>query len=339
MIPLRFLTAPTVLLFLGSSLLAQTIDAKGMLEGLQAIKQKQSASAKQQLAQTIADFTAASSDDGAALNFYIEAVRVTRFVGRVDADSAFSLWKKALVPRLNPSAIRTALRYTTITLQRAAGATDDQIFPVLLQYAQETQDDLPSLLARPQPPQNVPVGMQRSERRAERNAEGGLADGAVDIQQDPGERIMEQDVTENIFTRWYNIADQLSGLQNWANVPSDIDGMYKNFLLPYMRKNRDPRVLDYWDNRIITDRGAASQATAEFSVDRYNMTTRPALLWSRAEDEIVIGRRDQGITDMYGLVKAFPTHPDAGKWITELEGLLRTPPAVAATGSSPTTPQ
>jgi hypothetical protein len=150
---------------------------------------------------------------------------------------------------------------------------------------------------------------------------------------------MEEDVSQNVFAKWYTLGEQLGALQNWAMVPADIDGIYDKFLLPIMRKNRDPRILEYWDNKIISARGVASDATASFSTESYNLTTRPALLWSRAEDEIVIGRRDQGLSDMYSLVKSFPAHPDAAKWIAELEGLLTTPPAVAASGTAPATPQ
>jgi len=333
---MRFLLATAASLTLGSSLLAQTpgpIDVNAMLAGLQDLKQKQADSARHQLAQTISDFTAAYSDDAAALDFYIEAIRVTRFVGRDDADSTFDVWKKAMTPRLNAHAIATALRYTTLSLQRAAGGTDAQMFPVLFAYTEDTQAHLPSLLALPDAGDQPTPQRGYGERHGERNTEGGGPAGP-----DPGERIMEEDVSQNVFARWYDIGDELSQLKDWEPVPANVDAMYQKFLLPIMRKNRDPRLLQYWDNRIISERGVASSETAEFSSDHYNSTTRPALLWGRAEDEILIGQRDQGITDMYGLVKAFPAHPDAGKWITELEGLLAPPPAVAAGGTAPATP-
>ena len=103
--------------------------------------------------------------------------------------------------------------------------------------------------------------------------------------------------------------------------------MYNQVLLPYMRKHRDPRVIQYWDNKILTEKAQASSATAAFNTDRFNLTRRPSLLWIRAEDEVAIGQRDQGLTDMYNLVKNFPAHPDAGKWIKELQGLLTNPAA------------
>jgi hypothetical protein len=342
------LLAPAIFLLLGATLLGQAtsgpIDVQSILQGLQDIKQKQADSSRHQLSQTISDFTAASSDDGAALNFYVEAVRVTRFVGRSDADSAFDLWRKTVVPRLNPAAIRTALRYTTLSVQRAAGGTDDQIFPLLFAYADDTQNQLPALLARPpSAPTGQPPNMQRGEHHGygERNGPGGFGGGFGGFgggEPDPDENIMQQDVSANIFSRWYDLGSHLSSLENWEMVPANTDNMYQKFLLPIMRRNRDPRVLTYWDNRIIFERGAASAATADFTTDHYNSTVRPSLLWNRAEDEIAIGQRDKGITDMYALLKAFPGHPDAGKWIPELEGLLTAPPAVAAGGTVPASP-
>ena len=314
---MRALPAIAIPFLFGSSLLAQIaappIDAKSMLASLQDIKQKQQTAAKSQLVQTISDFTAASADDGAALNFYLEAVRVTRFVGQPHEDTAFHDWRKDQMSRLHPSAIRTALRYTMLSLQRAAGATDDQIFPVLLAYAEDTEAILPSL----------------EDTGGDRHGGGGADD----------HDILKQAVSDNIFARWYNIGGQLDNLDNWEPVPGNIDGIYEKLLLPVMRKNHDARILQYWDNKIMSEKGQASVATAAFSTDRFNLTRRPSLLWSRAEDEVAIGMRSQGITDMYNLVKAFPGHPDAGKWIPELEGLLS--PALpygnapAATGGAP----
>jgi len=321
---MRSLLIPSVWFLLGSTLLAQsapTLDVKSMLEGLQQIKQQQSTAAKTQLSQTITDFSAASADDGAAENFYVEAVRVTRFVGQDSESTAFSEWEKNALPRLNPTAIRLALRYTTISLQRAAGATDAQIFPVLLAYAQEAQDALPAIEAQ----QNAPQPQENNRRGY------GRQQGQGQGQRVEEPRILEEAVSDNIFSRWYNIGGQLGTLQNWEQVPGNIDSIFQQTLLPMMRKTRDPRIIQYWDNKIVTERAAASSATAAFNTDRFNLTRRPSLLWSRAEDEVAIGQREQGLNDMYNLVKSFPTHPDAGTWIKELEGLLTTtPPAATA---------
>jgi len=329
LVAMRSLLIPSVWILLGSSLLAQTggtLDVKSMLQGLQDIKDKQAATAKAQLTQTITDFSGACANDGAAVDFYVQAVRVTRFVGQANADTAFSEWAKNAMPRLNPEAIRLALRYTTITLQRAAGATDSQIFPVLLAYVQDAQDALPAISAQLAQQQQNPQGGDRFGRRFARDQ--------AQQPREPEPQILEEPVSENIFARWYNIGGQLSGLDNWEQVPSNIDAMYQGVLLPIMRKNRDPRVIQYWDNKILVEKSQASSAAAEFNTDTFNSTRRPSLLWSRAEDEVVIGQRDQGLTDMYNLVKAFPAHPNAGKWIKELQSLLAAPaPPVSTAGA------
>ncbi len=295
-----------------------------MLEGLQQIKQQQATAAKTQLTQTIADFSAASADDGAAQNFYIEAVRVTRFVGQQGEATAFSEWEKNSLPRLNAAAIRLALRYTTISLQRAAGATDQQIFPVLLAYAMDAQDALPGIEAQ----QNAPQQQEGNRRGFGRQqGQGGGRE------EEP--RILEEPVSDNIFSKWYNLGGQLSGLEGWEQVPGNVDSIFQQTLLPMMRKNRDPRILQYWDNKIVTERANASSATAAFSTDRFNLTRRPSLLWSRAEDEVAIGQREQGLNDMYDLVKNFPAHPDAGKWIKELQDLLTTTTSAPASSTAP----
>jgi hypothetical protein len=299
-----------------------------MLEGLQQIQQKQSDSAKTQLKQTITDFSAAAASDGAAEDFYVEAVRITRFVGQTRESTAFSDWEKRALPRLNAPAIRLALRYTTISLQRAAGATDDQIFPVLLEYAQEAQDALPGIEATLQ---NAAQGQAQGPGQQQGNNRRGFnrfnQQGQGPQEEEP--RILEQPVSENIFAKWYNIGSQLSALTSWEQVPGNIDSIYQQTLLPMMRSKKDPRIIQYWDNKIITERANAAGASAAFNTDRFNLTRRPSLLWSRAEDEVAIGQRDQGLNDMYNLVKNFPSHPDAGAWIKELQSLLTAAPAAA----------
>jgi len=274
---------------LSTSLLAQYSppnDTASILAGLKDLKAAHVSSSRSQLSQTISDFSNASANDSAALAFYLEAIRVTEFVGQPHEQNAFRDWKKREASNLSASAIRSCLRYTTISLQRSAGATDDQIFPLLLDYAQETNSMLSSV---------------------------------------SGQKILDQPITGNVFAKWYNLGDRLGGLKDWEDKPGDVDGIYEKFLLPIMRRNRDERILKYWDQKIANETSAASESAAAFNTDRFNQTRRPSLLWSRAEDMIAISLRNQGITEMYRIIKSFPNHPDAGKWIDELQSLLTAP--------------
>ena len=286
--------ALSLLLLLPSSLLAQytaPIDTKSILAGLKDLKEKHVNSSKSQLSQSITDFSNAGSSDANALAFYLEAIRVTQFVGQPHEQSAFRDWKKKETEKLSAPAIRSALRYTAISLQRSAGATDAQIFPILLEYAQDT---------------------------------GSMVSSIAD------QDIARQPIAGNLFAKWYNVGDRLGSLDNWEPSPANVDGIYQKVLLPFMRKTRDARIIKYWDDKIADETTAASNAAAAFSTDRFNQTRRPELLWSRAEDLIAINLRNQGITDMYTVIKNFPSHPSAGKWIDELQALL-TAPAVTST--------
>jgi hypothetical protein len=283
---MRPLLITALSIVLTGSLLGQSnapVDPKAMLAALQDIKQKQSDSAKAQLTNTIQAFSNAATSDGTALDFYIQAVNVTQFVGRPREVTSFIEWKKKELPKLNGTAVRTCLRYMVLSIQRAAGATDEQIFPGVMSYVQDTEPLLPMIGAQP---------------------------------------IVQQGVGENIFSKWYNLGEQLGGLQNWEPAPGNIDGIYTTFLLPYMRQTRDPRLIKYWDTKIANETARASSSVEAFNTDRFNLTRRPQLLWERARDMIVIGNRDAGLNEMFTIVKTFPSHPDAGKWIDELKGLL-----------------
>jgi predicted protein tyrosine phosphatase len=283
---------------LGSSALAQysaPADVNSMLAGLKDLKAKATKSSKSQLAQTISDFSNAAASDGAATEFYSQAVWVTQFVGRSHEQTAFHDWKKKEGVKLNATAIRACLRYTVISLQRAAGATDRQIFPVLLAYAQDTSANISAI---------------------------------------SNDDTVRQPVTNSIFARWYNITDELGGLENWESTPQNVDGIYEKVLLPFMRKSHDQRVIAYWDKKITDETASASNATAEFTADRFNQTRLPELYWSRAEDLLAINLRDQGLTEMYTIIKKFPDHASASKWIDELQRLLTTPTTPVATGTA-----
>ena len=59
---------------------------------------------------------------------------------------------------------------------------------------------------------------------------------------------------------------------------------------------------------------------------------RPNLLWSRAQDVLVLGQKNRAITEMFNLVKTHPQHPNVTGWISAIEGILA---AAAAPAVSP----
>lgn len=294
---MQFLRFPLLSLALGTVLLAQSgpqVDPNTILANLQQLRAKHTVSAKAQVANTLRDFSTAAATPESALAFYLQAVQVTRFAGDTREGTELRDWKKKEADRLkNPAlanALRTCLSYMALSMQRVEGATNAQLFPALLNYATQTQALLPS------------IGDQE---------------------------LIQQPISGNIFSRWYGCGGQLGGLQDWEQTPENTDGIYTEVLLPIMRKNRDPRILQYWDAKIARETAAAATAKA-FDADVISNTRKPSLFWSRAEDMLLIGQRAAAVSEMYTVIKNYPNHPNAGKWMDELQGILTAPAASGA---------
>ena len=57
------------------------------------------------------------------------------------------------------------------------------------------------------------------------------------------------------------------------------------------------------------------------------------MMWSRAQDMLLIGLRNRAITEMFNIIKAYPQHQDAANWIKQLEQVL-SPSTPAPAGTS-----
>jgi len=48
-----------------------------------------------------------------------------------------------------------------------------------------------------------------------------------------------------------------------------------------------------------------------------------------------LGQKNRGVTEMFNLIKTYPTHPDADDWIAKLENILLPPAPAAPPGVDP----
>ena len=339
---MRALLIPVVSLLIASSLEAQyqpPVDAKTMLYNLDQLQSKQAKASASQMAQALSDFSAASGDDASALSFYEQAIYVTRYQGRPNEQTDFNDWKKRVTDenRLSPFAIRTCLLYMTISLQRLDGATNDQSVTALLSYIDTARQMLDSVDA-----QGAAAVANGGNGANGDNGQGQRGRGMRGRQAQAGQmpvidrEIIDTSIDSNVFATWYNLGDELGKIQNWEKTPADLDGVAEKFLLPTLRKARDRRLIQYWNDKITWETNQASKSTTPFAVNNFNQTKLPKLMWSRAEDLVIVGYRDQGLTQMYQIIKQYSDQPDAGGWITELKGLLSNPaslPTVASAGS------
>lgn len=143
---------------------------------------------------------------------------------------------------------------------------------------------------------------------------------------------------ESVFVSYFQVGPYINGLPDWSDHPFDTASIFQKTILPEMRRNKDPRLLTYWNDTIQTEATRAAATGNNLVTTKFNHIRRPSLLWSRAEDEMALGSTNQAVVDMLGLIKANPDHPDFDKWAAELEGIVgaqqATPPPVDAAAAN-----
>jgi len=223
------------------------------------------------------------------------------------------------------------LSYLLLTLQYATGTPIEQLEPAL-------QAHIAAVTAAGAKDDDVIARRQKAKEMADRNPmlRGKRPD------EEPlfwDQQLIKQGVGNSIFVQWYGIQKMVSDLKDWEAVPGNVDGICQNTLLPYYRKNKDPKALAIWDAKIQRESLVASNSNLAFKIEQFNKVRLPALLWSRATDAVVIGLRNRGISEMLGLVKNYPDHPDLPAWISKLEEVIAStePSAPAASPAIPAT--
>lgn len=312
------------------------VDLKQLREVLKLIKDKRATDEKLTQTRVLQDFRAAASNNSAAIAFYAQAIQATQFDGKVHEQTAFQDWKRDEGEKLKSDAMQNAVRlhlsYLLLTLQRAMGTPTGQLEPALQAHiaaviAAGSKDD--DIIARRQKAKDNP--MLRGKRP-------GGGSGGDDEPLFWDQQMIKQGVTNSIFVQWYGIQKLVSNLKDWETVPGNIDGINQNTLLPYYRQIKDPKALAIWDAKIQRESQQASSSNLAFKIDQFNKVRLPTLLWSRANDALAIGLRNRGITEMLGVVKNYPDHPELPTWIKRLEEIIMTDdstdPAASPTASA-----
>jgi hypothetical protein len=149
-------------------------------------------------------------------------------------------------------------------------------------------------------------------------------------------------VTDSPVARWLQLKDLLDDVApkrskagepakpaSWEHIPGNWDGIYGAIILPEYRAGRDPRLLEYWDAVIKRESDRAADRKLDIEQREWTQEKFPRLLWSRAQDVMVLGQKNRALNEMFNLIKKYPQHPDADSWIASLEGMLVTPSAAA----------
>ena len=279
---------------------ASPVDAAAVLAALKDIKGKQSQVVAREKGQVLDSIRGAMADPVKA---YEQATMAVEFQGKGGNDATRLVeWRKQngdlLRDKTFAYALRLQLAYLSLTWQRCMGAKTKDQLPALYDYTNQVTANYDTISLL---------------------------------------KIADRSINDLVFVTYFQIGPFISGLPDWETQPFNVDGIFQKTILPELRLEKDPRLLAYWDNKIQTEAMHTDLKSNGLAINKFNMIRRPTLLWSRAEDELVLGDQGRAVADMLALLKAHPDHPDFDKWAARLTEVV-TPPKgdeAAPTGSPP----
>ena len=315
---------------------APPVDMKQLLQGLRQFKEQNETSLKTRRTAAYQQITAAASSLDKAAAYWTDAVLAVQFAGVDHQTAAVRDWKQGegegLKAKEGANAARLHLVWLGLTMQHSAGAETKQLLPSVIDFTRQLEADdaaishVVELIDKAKAAKRPGVNKALSEETHAKKIH---------------DSILKMSVTNSPVAKRLQIADLLGDVAkkrkrgedaapaSWETVPGNVNGIYNAIILPEFRATKDPRLLEYWDLMIKKEQENIYAGMPDFEERQWSQIKRPAMLWSRAQDLLLIGQRNRAVTEMYNLIKAFPQHPEAAAWISQLEQSLA-PAAPAA---------
>lgn len=333
---MKFLSFPHYALglaLMSSPLLAQqdgpAVNADSILRDLDQIEQQQKQTIVSAKQAALNQLKAGSMSGSAAANLYAEAIEAVDFEGKPNKASALSDWKSANAELLRSKEMQAILtlhlRYLVMTLERASSEDPKVFVAPSLAYANELFNS-DNLFFKEQKPDRPNSDRDKQERALMNQINAAKKD------------LLDKSVADGVFSKWLRLGQWLPKGDTWELTAGNLAGILEKNVRSQLREQKDPRLVDTWDMemKLLADR--ATSGRLEFVAADFNTVTRPKLIFSRANDMILIGQKNRGISDIYMLVKANPQHPDFSKWVSRLRELLKKPEATEAATTPSTSP-
>ena len=331
----------TVALLAGSGLQAQPdappVDVNQLLKSLETLHGQEAAQTKALKQTAMQQVAAAAGSIERAVALWQEAIKATQMEGAGKEGPTFRAWQEKegefYKEREVQSAIHLQLEWLALTLQRSNGATVKEMLPAVINFTKEllgdqaVMEDLDDTIKKDR---EQPAAMkQRNPRNKEESPE--KADRTLKEMHDS---ILRTAVGNNVVAKWLKVGGYLT-IDGWEQTPGNFDGIYINIVQPELRGQLDQHVFDYWDAKLRTEAEKATRSKLTYEIDKFNTLRRPVLLWGRAEEYAYLGQTNRAATEMFNIIKTYPTHPEAEKWIAELQKMVTPPAAGSAAPAAP----
>ena len=326
----------------------QDLDAAQLLQSLKTMREQNAQQVKAQKLRALDDVRAAAASPSAAAAAWEEAVRQVQFEGVAKEGAQFREWKEregaGLDHKDGQNAARLYFSWLALTLQRSAGTPVKDLLPSVVAYTKEASAAVAAV-------EGLEERIKREREQAQSGRNPGRDRDRRGNDDDQTRRIAEQilrgglpgsppvkamKLDDLLSPREFGGATEGPGpergqgpgrqpqtnARDWEMSPGNVDGIFQKIILPELRAQKDPRLLEYWDVILRREAEAAQKSRLAYDLEKYNQSRRPELLWARAEDELLLGQRTKAITDMFNVVKAHPGHFNAQSWIARIESLL-----------------
>lgn len=235
-------------------------------------------------------FREAASSDKAALEFYLDCVKMLRFDSRDAKFTEYRDWREKnedkLKEKSNLLAMRLQLQYLVLTLRVAEGVDRASIVPELEAFVT-----------------NIITHMEDLEGR--------------------GMQTLREPVNRTVFSEAFELNQSLK-VDNWSYSPGDYASVYEKTIFPYYRAEKPGELAAVWDRRIGLENRVVEFLNEDDAgaMKKHAEERLPRLQWQKAADVFANSSQKAGALAMIQILRSEPDHPDATKWLESLQGML-----------------
>jgi len=316
------------------------INADALLRELDLIEKRQSQSLSKALQEAYALLRPGASSGSTAAQLYRKAVDATRFDGLDGDNKKFANWKEKNEDKFRSKAVHDALsmyiRYLLMSLERAAAEDGEEFVEPSLQYAQEIYKfqrvigsgdpedrEARKILAEsigsspltkwlglgPYLP-SAKKGVKAPSRASASPSPTPTASPSSSPMPSPSPTPNHQPAPPKL---------------SWENSPGNVAGILAQNVRPYLKYQRDPRLLMTWDMEIEMLKKKLEGTERSYDVAQIEEVHLPALQYKKALDAVEIQRVDDGIAMIFELIRTHPHHPQFQTWVKKARLILDPP--------------
>ena len=160
--------------------------------------------------------------------------------------------------------------------------------------------------------------------------------------------LLSRSVTDSIFAEAYHLGKLLGENPSWEFVPINIEGIYEQIILPYLRSAKPEALQNAWDKRIeqesrlvqmfeakkeeamrgqtkdqkrrmVTVQDRRGGLMGKFDAEEFSSRTLPRLRWGKLKDQFLYVDQLNGAKAMLEFVKQHLTHELGEEFFADFE--------------------